>query len=47
MFFKKKNVDTILFITCNRVGDSILTMGVLNWLVNTHPKAQFTRHSAP
>ncbi|MDD5586238.1 MAG: glycosyltransferase family 9 protein [Alphaproteobacteria bacterium] len=32
----------ILFITSNRIGDAVLTTGVLAWLVKKYPKARFT-----
>lgn len=32
----------ILFITANRVGDAVLSAGLLQWLVEAHPEAQFT-----
>lgn len=37
----------ILFITSNRVGDAVLSMGVLSWLVDHHPNAQFTIACGP
>jgi lipopolysaccharide export system permease protein len=37
----------ILFITSNRVGDAVLSTGVLDWLVKTYPTAQFTVASGP
>ncbi len=32
----------ILFITSNRIGDSILSTGILNHLINKYPQAKFT-----
>ncbi len=32
----------ILFITSNRIGDSILSTGILNHLINKYPHAKFT-----
>ena len=32
----------IVFITCSRLGDAVLTTNVLNRLVKTYPKAKFT-----
>ncbi len=32
----------ILFITSNRIGDAVLTTGLLAWLEAAHPKARFT-----
>lgn len=37
----------ILFITSNRVGDAVLSTGVLDWLVRTYPSAQFTIATGP
>lgn len=37
----------ILFITSNRVGDAVLTTGVLDWLVRKHPEASFTVACGP
>ena len=37
----------ILFITSNRVGDAVLSTGVLDWLVKTYPTARFTIASGP
>lgn len=37
----------ILFITSNRIGDAVLTTGVLNWLENTYPEARFTIACGP
>ncbi|MGB9153945.1 MAG: glycosyltransferase family 9 protein [Alphaproteobacteria bacterium] len=37
----------ILFITANRVGDAVLTTGVLAWLVEQHPDARFTIACGP
>lgn len=32
----------ILFISSNRIGDAVLTTGVLGWLQETYPQARFT-----
>jgi heptosyltransferase III len=32
----------ILFITATRIGDAVLSTGVLNWLATQHPRARFT-----
>ncbi|MDD4615796.1 MAG: glycosyltransferase family 9 protein [Alphaproteobacteria bacterium] len=32
----------ILFISVNRVGDAVLTTGILSWLVDRYPEASFT-----
>jgi len=32
----------ILFITATRIGDAVLTTGVLSWLATRHPAARFT-----
>lgn len=32
----------ILFITANRLGDAVLSTGLLDWLTRQHPTAQFT-----
>lgn len=37
----------ILFITANRVGDAVLTTGVLAWLVREYPEARFTIACGP
>lgn len=37
----------ILFITSNRIGDAVLTTGVLRWLVDTYPQAKFTLVASP
>src|SRR5580658_768364 len=37
----------ILFITANRVGDAVLSTGVLGWLVEHYPDAQFTIACGP
>jgi len=37
----------ILFITSNRIGDAVLTTGVLAWLVERYPGAQFTIACGP
>ena len=37
----------ILFITANRVGDAVLTTGLLAWLVDHYPDAQFTIACGP
>lgn len=34
--------ERILFITATRIGDAVLTSGVLEWLRRTHPDARFT-----
>jgi ADP-heptose:LPS heptosyltransferase len=35
-------IDRILFITSNRIGDAVLSTGVLDYLIKTHPEAKFT-----
>ncbi len=37
----------ILFLTSNRVGDSVLSTGLLNWLVGNHPGAEITVACGP
>ena len=37
----------ILFITSNRIGDAVLTTGVLDHLLTTHPEARFTIACGP
>ncbi|MDE1901591.1 MAG: glycosyltransferase family 9 protein [Alphaproteobacteria bacterium] len=37
----------ILFITANRVGDAVLTTGVLAWLADHYPDARFTIACGP
>ena len=37
----------ILFITSSRVGDAILTTGILKYLVDYHPMAKFTIACGP
>lgn len=37
----------ILFITSNRVGDAVLSTGLLSWLVTHHPDAQLTIACGP
>ena len=37
----------ILFITANRVGDAVLTTGLLAWLAHQYPSAQFTIACGP
>jgi len=37
----------ILFITSNRVGDAVLSTGLLAWLQHQHPKARFTIACGP
>ena len=37
----------ILFISANRIGDAVLTMGVLSWLQVKYPEARFTIASGP
>ena len=37
----------ILFITSNRVGDAVLSTGLLAWLIEHHPEAQFTIACGP
>jgi len=37
----------ILFITSNRIGDAVLSMGLLGHLVDTHPDARFTIACGP
>jgi heptosyltransferase-3 len=32
----------ILFITATRIGDAVLSTGILNWLATRHPDARFT-----
>ncbi len=37
----------ILFITANRIGDAVLTTGLLAWLEKTYPEARFTIACGP
>ncbi len=37
----------ILFITANRVGDAVLTTGLLSWLIDRYPDASFTIACGP
>lgn len=37
----------ILFISANRLGDAVLTMGVLSWLESQNPQASFTVACSP
>lgn len=37
----------ILFITSNRVGDAVLTTGILSWLLERHPQARLTLACGP
>jgi len=37
----------ILFISSNRIGDAVLTMGLLSWLEDTYPQARFTIACGP
>ena len=37
----------ILFISSNRIGDAVLTMGLLAWLEQTYPQARFTIACGP
>ncbi len=37
----------ILFVTSNRVGDAVLSTGLLSWLVKQYPDAQFTIACGP
>ena len=37
----------ILFITANRIGDAVLTTGLLDYLLRTHPEARFTIACGP
>ena len=37
----------ILFITSNRVGDAVLTTGILSWLLEQHPDARLTVACGP
>ena len=32
----------ILFVTATRIGDVVLTTGVLDWLAKQYPSARFT-----
>ena len=32
----------ILFITSSRIGDAVLSTGLLDWLVRTHPDCRIT-----
>ena len=32
----------ILFVTATRIGDAVLSTGILNWLATQHPHARFT-----
>ncbi len=36
-----------LFVTSNRVGDAVLSTGVLGWLIETYPSASFTVACGP
>jgi ADP-heptose:LPS heptosyltransferase len=40
-------VMRILFITATRIGDAVLSTGLLSWLVERHPEAQFTIAAGP
>src|ERR1700710_2591046 len=37
----------ILFISSNRIGDAVITCGVLDHLIRTHPEARFTIACGP
>jgi ADP-heptose:LPS heptosyltransferase len=37
----------ILFITATRIGDAVLSTGLLAWLVDRHPEARFTIAAGP
>ena len=37
----------ILFITATRIGDAVLSSGLLAWLVEHHPEARFTIAAGP
>jgi ADP-heptose:LPS heptosyltransferase len=37
----------ILFITATRIGDAVLSTGLLAWLVERHPEARFTIAAGP
>ena len=37
----------ILFISANRIGDAVLTTGLLDWLHRTYPQARFTIACGP
>ncbi len=42
-----KTFMKILFITSNRIGDAVLTTGLLAWMVDHHPTAHFTIACGP
>jgi heptosyltransferase-3 len=37
-----QSIMRILFITATRIGDAVLSTGLLSWLVERHPDARFT-----
>ncbi|MEC7303100.1 MAG: glycosyltransferase family 9 protein, partial [Pseudomonadota bacterium] len=37
----------ILFVTANRVGDAVLSTGILAYLAAKHPTAEFTIAAGP
>ena len=37
----------ILFVTANRLGDAVLSTGLLDHLIRTHPEARFTIACGP
>ena len=37
----------ILFITSNRIGDAVLSTGLLDHLIRTYPQARFTVATGP
>jgi len=43
----RSQVKHILFISANRIGDAVLTTGVLSYLVETYPEARFTIACGP
>jgi heptosyltransferase III len=42
-----RTTQKILFITANRVGDAVLTTGLLSWLETKYPDARFTIACGP
>lgn len=37
----------ILFVTATRIGDAVLTTGLLSYLTDRHPDARFTIAAGP
>ena len=37
----------ILFVSSNRIGDAVITCGVLDWLIRTYPRARITIACGP